>query len=74
MPRTDWITPHPDRLPPDQPRRVEMLARHAAAMDAGQAGYDDPDTGLFVLTAAFHMERGTCCNNGCRHCPYVGED
>jgi hypothetical protein len=42
-------------------------------MAAGHAGYTDPDSGLFVLTAAFHLSRGRCCTNGCRHCPYVGE-
>ena len=24
-----------------------------------------------VLTVAAHLERGTCCNSGCRHCPFV---
>ena len=23
-----------------------------------------------VFTALFHIERGHCCGNGCRHCPY----
>ncbi|HNP53551.1 MAG TPA: DUF5522 domain-containing protein [Ferruginibacter sp.] len=23
-----------------------------------------------VLTAAYHLKKGTCCGNGCRHCPY----
>ncbi len=32
----------------------------------------DPDTGLFVLTAGFLARSGTCCDRGCRHCPYVG--
>ena len=36
-----------------------------------EAGYVDPETGLFVLTAAFLADRGTCCARGCRHCPYV---
>lgn len=26
--------------------------------------------GLMVLTAKFLRERGYCCGNGCRHCPY----
>ena len=26
--------------------------------------------GRFVLTAAYLLRRGTCCDNGCRHCPY----
>lgn len=63
--------PHPARLAPDHPDRAEILARHAAACAAGQAGYPDPATGLFVLTARFLAERGTCCGRGCRHCPYA---
>ena len=23
-----------------------------------------------VFTAFFHIQRGSCCGNGCRHCPY----
>jgi hypothetical protein len=25
-----------------------------------------------VFTAAYHLRRGYCCGNGCRHCPYEG--
>jgi Family of unknown function (DUF5522) len=63
--------PHPDRLDPGHPRRAEILAAHAAALASGQPGYLDPDTGLFVLTAGFLADRGTCCGRGCRHCPYI---
>jgi hypothetical protein len=63
--------PHPTRLSADAPRRAEILAAHAAARAAGEAGYLDPATGLFVLTAGFLAGRGTCCSHGCRHCPYV---
>jgi Family of unknown function (DUF5522) len=28
------------------------------------------ELGYVVLTAKFHMEKGVCCGNGCRHCPY----
>lgn len=48
-----------------------MLAAHAAAMDNGEPGYVDPGSRLFVLTAQFLADRGTCCERGCRHCPYV---
>lgn len=64
-------SPHPSRLPPDHPRRAEILAAHAAALAADQSGYVDPESGLFVLTAGFLARRGTCCGRGCRHCPYV---
>lgn len=57
--------------PLDHPRRDEILAAHDAAVAADEAGYLDPETGLFVLTAAFLAKRGTCCGRGCRHCPYA---
>jgi hypothetical protein len=40
-------------------------------MAAGAPGYEDPDTGLYVMTAAHLLGRGVCCQSGCRHCPYV---
>jgi hypothetical protein len=26
--------------------------------------------GCMVFTAAYHLRRGYCCGNRCRHCPY----
>jgi hypothetical protein len=65
--------PHPERLAADHPARAQILARHSAAMAAGLAGYLDPQTGLFVLTAKFLADRGACCGRGCRHCPYLAD-
>ena len=45
-------------------------AAHERAQLAGADGYVDPETGLFVFTAAYLSARGTCCDSGCRHCPY----
>ena len=28
------------------------------------------EQGFIVLTAKYHLGRGHCCGNGCRHCPY----
>ncbi len=28
------------------------------------------ENGKVVFTEKFHLERGYCCNNNCRHCPY----
>ena len=67
------VRPHPSRLAPEHPRHAEILAAHAAALADGRAGYADPETGLFVLTAGFLADRGTCCGRGCRHCPYVDD-
>ncbi len=32
--------------------------------------YIDPKTGYTVFTEYFHLQRGNCCGNACRHCPY----
>jgi hypothetical protein len=29
--------------------------------------------GLMVLTEKYLLERGYCCGNGCRHCPFSYE-
>jgi Family of unknown function (DUF5522) len=62
--------PDSTHLDADQSRKEAILAAHAAAVAAGDAGYLDPETGLFVLTAATLAGRGECCGQGCRHCPY----
>lgn len=31
------------------------------------------ENGRVVFTALFHLERGSCCGNKCRHCPYDPE-
>lgn len=28
------------------------------------------ENGFYVFTEKYHLERGYCCFNGCRHCPY----
>ena len=28
------------------------------------------ENGFMVFTEAFHLKRGYCCTNGCRHCPF----
>jgi hypothetical protein len=43
---------------------------HEQACAQKQAGYIDPRSGLFVLTAWYLADRGFCCGAGCRHCPY----
>jgi len=71
--------PRPPGRPPDPtpgPARRDGLggaaAAHRAAEDDGRDGYVDPTTGLFVMTARYLRERGSCCQQGCRHCPFPG--
>ena len=28
------------------------------------------ENGLMVFSSEYHLARGTCCGNACRHCPY----
>ena len=28
------------------------------------------EDGYMVLTEKFHLAKGFCCGNGCKHCPY----
>ena len=32
------------------------------------------EEGLMVLTEKYLRERGYCCGNGCKHCPYEYEN
>ena len=27
--------------------------------------------GYIVFTEKYHLDRGHCCGNGCRHCPFL---
>jgi hypothetical protein len=54
----------------DDPLDAAVWAAHDRAVRDGEDGYVDPETGLFVFTAAYLEARGTCCDSGCRHCPY----
>lgn len=73
QPRTDAVArPHPGRFAPGAPGYHDALAAHAQAVGCGDAGYLDPRNGLFVLTATYLLDRGYCCDRGCRHCPWVG--
>jgi hypothetical protein len=62
---------HPSRLDPKRPDYAAILSAHQRAVDAGDAGYTDPGTGLFVMTARYLRDRGYCCDHGCRHCPFI---
>ena len=65
------LVPHPDRMDPSDPNYVCVLDAHHRALCDGQAGYSDRLSGLFVQTARTLWERGSCCEQGCRHCPFV---
>jgi len=32
------------------------------------------EQGFIVLTELYHLQKGFCCGNGCRHCPFDFEN
>lgn len=46
--------------------------RAARLEQAGPVPYDYyfSEEGYLVFTEQYHLKRGYCCQNGCRHCPY----
>ena len=28
------------------------------------------ENGYIIFTEKYHLKRGKCCQNGCKHCPY----
>jgi cob(I)alamin adenosyltransferase len=49
---------------------VDIEDLHQRALLRGSTTYQDPATGFTVFTNKIHLERGTCCGNQCRHCPF----
>uniref|UniRef100_A0A7I4Y5J0 CAP10 domain-containing protein n=1 Tax=Haemonchus contortus TaxID=6289 RepID=A0A7I4Y5J0_HAECO len=60
-----------DRMTRDE--RTIYLA-HLKAVQQRKLKCKDPFTGYVVFTVSHHLYRGTCCGNGCRHCPYRHEN
>ena len=54
----------------EQKAAVPFFKIHQCACENKQDSYIDPETGYHVLTSYFLKERGFCCTNNCRHCPY----
>lgn len=49
---------------------VDTDELHRQAIARGERLYRDPRTSLWVMTRLAHLERGSCCGSGCRHCPW----
>jgi Family of unknown function (DUF5522) len=65
--------PQPSRLDPGREDYEAIITAHECAVEEGRFTYEDPSTGLIVLTVIAHVARGTCCESGCRHCPYLDD-
>lgn len=52
--------------PPRNPKLSTTLAQ--TSLREGEDFYLDGP--YMVFTEAYHLRRGTCCESGCRHCPF----
>ncbi|XP_068235407.1 uncharacterized protein [Palaemon carinicauda] len=53
---------------------IKIYEAHKEAVRSGRFTYDDPSTGLRVMTRLRHFYRGSCCGNACRHCVFDHEN
>ena len=51
----------------------KIVEQHREAVQNLCFTYDDPETGLKVITRLRHFLKGSCCGNACRHCIYNHE-
>lgn len=45
------------------------MNKNMSELIEGEDYYVDKN-GLLVFTEKYLLQRGACCGNGCRHCPY----
>jgi len=53
----------------DDKENKKMDASEDEKWNSGEERYYN-ENGFIVFTEAYLLERGYCCGNGCRHCPY----
>jgi hypothetical protein len=61
--------PEPPAPAPDPPANASIDAPTDAPLALGEGDFY-LEGGRMVFTAAYHLRRGYCCGNRCRHCPY----
>lgn len=60
---------HQEENPAPVKSKILALLENSHSASCEEDCYHDSN-GNVVFTAAYHLKRGTCCGNGCRHCPY----
>ena len=51
-------------------KQCKIKQMHDLAVSRGARTYLDPETGFLVMTSEFLKSKGSCCESGCRHCPW----
>lgn len=54
-------------------RRLEPNDERAERLGLESGDYYWSPEGYLVFTEQYHLKRGHCCGNGCKHCPYGHE-
>ena len=55
---------HPYTLPP---RKKKMKNENSELIEGIDFYFEK---GSFIFTEKYHKDKGYCCENNCRHCPY----
>lgn len=50
----------------------QYIRETAPKLDGRDFYYNE--NGQRVMTEQYHLKRGYCCNNKCKHCPYKKEE
>jgi hypothetical protein len=48
----------------------ELYYKEERKIEFNQKDFYETKDNLMVMTEEFHIQRGSCCGSGCRHCPY----
>ena len=60
-----------DSVPKEARRHNPLFTKHATpGVFVEGIDFYKEEHGYTVFTAWYHLKRGECCGNGCRHCPY----
>lgn len=51
-------------------KQIEIKRLHDYAVSKGSRTYQDPESGFLVMTSQYLSSKGSCCESGCRHCPW----
>jgi hypothetical protein len=60
---------HQEENPAPVQSKIRELLENSHSASSEEDSYHDSN-GNVVFTAAYHLKRGTCCGNGCLHCPF----
>ena len=59
-----------DRIASSAAISSDIEELHNLACAEKKTMYVDPKSGYSVMTEYAHLQRGKCCGNACRHCPF----